>query len=81
MDLVRPDDSRYDETRSVSNGMLDNRPAVIAQCASAADVIQALQLAQAGHLDIAGRRQSPGGRHVFERRRARHRGTLAEAFR
>ena len=74
MDLVRPDDPRYDETRSVSNGMPDKRPAVITQCASAADVIQALQLAQAGHLDVKVRRQPSSGRHVLGRRRARHRG-------
>jgi FAD/FMN-containing dehydrogenase len=53
MDLVRPDDSRYDQTRSIFNGMIDRHPAVIARCASAADVIQALQLARAGRLDVA----------------------------
>jgi FAD/FMN-containing dehydrogenase len=53
VDLVRAGDSRYDAARSIFNGMIDKRPAVIARCASAADVIEALQLARADHLDVA----------------------------
>jgi hypothetical protein len=41
MDLIKPDDPRYDEARVVFNAMIDKRPAVIAQGTSAADVVDA----------------------------------------
>ena len=47
MDLIRPDDTRYDEARTVFNAMIDKRPAVIARCATADDVVDALRLARA----------------------------------
>jgi FAD/FMN-containing dehydrogenase len=46
MDLIKPDDTRYDEARTIFNAMIDRRPAVIASCAAADDVAQALQLAK-----------------------------------
>jgi len=54
MDLIKPDDARYDEARTVFNSMIDKRPGVIAQCATPADVRDALQLAASqGRHDVA----------------------------
>ena len=37
--LLRPGDEGYDEARSVWNGGVDHRLAVIARCSSPADVV------------------------------------------
>ena len=57
--LLRPDDGGYDEARKVWNGMIDRRPALIARCAGAADVIAAVRFARAHELLVAVR----GGGH------------------
>ena len=44
--VVLPDDSNYDEVRKIWNGMIDRRPAVIVQCATANDVPVALKFAR-----------------------------------
>lgn len=41
-ELFRPSDAGYDEVRAVQNGMIDNRPALIARCIDVADVITAV---------------------------------------
>ncbi len=58
-DLVRPGDARYEEVRAVYNGMIDKRPAVIAQCEDVADVIAAVNFAREHQLALAVR----GGGH------------------
>jgi hypothetical protein len=41
--LLRCDDPGYDVARKVWNGMIDKRPALIARCAGAADVISCVR--------------------------------------
>ncbi len=53
MDLITRGDARYDETRAVFNAMIDRYPAVIARCATAADVVGALELARRERLAVA----------------------------
>jgi FAD/FMN-containing dehydrogenase len=57
--LVSPDDADYDEVRSVHNGMIDRRPALIARCRGAADVVAAVGLAREHGFELAVR----GGGH------------------
>ena len=56
---MRPNDASYDEARTVWNGMIDRWPCLIAQCAGAADVIQAVRFAREHDLTISVR----GGGH------------------
>jgi hypothetical protein len=57
--LVSASDPSYDDARKVYNGMIDRRPALIAQCADAADVIAALKFGRDQGLEICVR----GGAH------------------
>ena len=58
-ELIRPGEERYDEARSLFNGAIDRRPALIARCANTADVQAALAYARAEGLQVAVR----GGGH------------------
>jgi hypothetical protein len=51
--LITPESSAYEEARRVWNGMIDRRPAVIAQCASEQDVVKAVDHARTHQLPIA----------------------------
>jgi FAD/FMN-containing dehydrogenase len=44
--LLLPGDAGYDDARSVWNGMIDRRPAAIARCAGAADVVACVDFAR-----------------------------------
>lgn len=57
--LLREGDATYDEARTVFNGMIDKRPAMIAQCESVADVQAAVRYGVERDLEIAVR----GGGH------------------
>ena len=59
--LLSPGDEGYDGARKLWNGMFDRRPALIARCAGAADVIRAVSFARDNRLAVAVR----GGGHSF----------------
>jgi FAD/FMN-containing dehydrogenase len=57
--LLRPDEEGYDEARRVWNGAIDRRPALIARCAGADDVVEAVRFARDRDLLVSVR----GGGH------------------
>jgi FAD binding domain/Berberine and berberine like len=57
--LLRPGDDGYEQARLVWNGLIDRRPALIARCAGAADVIAAVRFARETALPVSVR----GGGH------------------
>ncbi|MEK9283827.1 MULTISPECIES: FAD-binding oxidoreductase [unclassified Bradyrhizobium] len=68
--LLKPGDEGYEEARKVHNGLVDKRPALIARCRSAADVMDALDLTtklglevavRGGGHNVAGRATTDGG--------------------
>src|SRR5262247_3735296 len=58
-ELLCPGDDHYDSTRTIHNGMIDRRPALIVRCAGVADIMAAVTFAQRHHLVAAVR----GGGH------------------
>jgi FAD binding domain/Berberine and berberine like len=57
--LLRPGEEGYDEARRIWNGAIDRRPALIARCAGADDVVEAVQFALPRELLVSVR----GGGH------------------
>src|SRR5262245_41351866 len=57
--LVQPSDPQFDDLRRIHNGMIDKRPALIAQCRTTADIVDALGVARKVGLPLAVR----GGGH------------------
>ncbi|MCE9679489.1 FAD-binding oxidoreductase [Shewanella sp. AS1] len=49
-DLLLPSDSSYDEVRQIWNAMIDRKPALIARCTSAEDVVSAVNFARDNQL-------------------------------
>jgi FAD/FMN-containing dehydrogenase len=58
-EVLRPGDARYDEARSLWNGLIDRRPAVIARSEGVADVVEAVRFARERGLTVSVR----GGGH------------------
>src|SRR5690349_14713439 len=59
--IFRPTDAGYDEARAIWNGMIDKRPALIARCANATDVVRAVHFGRDNALPLAVR---SGGHHI-----------------
>lgn len=59
--LFHSGDDRYEECRLIWNGMIDRKPAIIARCKSADDVVAAVRFARQHDLLISVR---SGGHHV-----------------
>ena len=57
--LLRPGNDGYDAARREFNGMIDRRPALIARCAGAADVLAGVRFAREHNLPLSIR----GGGH------------------
>jgi len=57
--LLEPGNAGYEDARKVHNGLVDKRPALIARCANATDVANAIKLTQRLGLEVAVR----GGGH------------------
>src|SRR5262249_8965944 len=57
--LLRPGETGYDAARAIWNAMIDKRPAMIARCAGAADVIRSVNFARSHGLVLSVR----GGGH------------------
>jgi FAD/FMN-containing dehydrogenase len=60
-EVVRPQDSSYEQHRKIWNASIDRRPDLIARCAGVADVISAVKVARKAGLTVAVR----SGGHSF----------------
>jgi FAD/FMN-containing dehydrogenase len=68
--VLRPGDPGYDDARTIWNGLIDRRPALIVQCTGAADVVDVVNFARdqnlalsikAGGHNVAGNAVNDGG--------------------
>jgi FAD/FMN-containing dehydrogenase len=58
-EVLLPHDARFNDARQIFNAMIDHRPAVIARCTGAADVVTCVDFARAQGLEVSMR----GGGH------------------
>ena len=59
--LIRAGDAQYDQARAIWNAMIDRRPALIARCSGAADVMRCVKFAAEHELRVAVR---SGGHNI-----------------
>src|SRR5215469_11661226 len=66
--VLCPGESGYDEARTIPNAMIDRRPAIIARCAGAADVIACVRFAREHDMltSVRGGGHSVAGKSVCE---------------
>lgn len=72
--LLRTGDDGYEEARSVYNGLIDKRPAVIARCLGTADVVDAVAFARETGLEVSVR----GGGHNVAGRAVTDQGVMID---
>ena len=72
--VLLPEDAGYDETRRIFNAMIDHRPALIARCAGAADVVRCVEFARAQGLEVSMR----GGGHNVSGKAVCHGGLMID---
>jgi len=58
-EILHPDDAGYDAARTIHNGLIDKRPALIARCLNTADVVDVVNAATDAGLEVSVR----GGGH------------------
>jgi hypothetical protein len=75
--LIEPGQPGYDEARKVHNGLIDKRPALIAQCAGMADIADAVRLGRKLGLEVAVR----GGGHNVAGRSTTNGGLMVDLSR
>ena len=59
--VALPGEDGYDAARTIWNAMIDRRPALVARCLDASDVVHAVTLARDEHLLVAVR---SGGHNI-----------------
>ncbi len=67
-EIVSPGDAQYDAARKVYNACIDRRPALVAYCSDAADVMAAVNFGRENKMEIAvrGGGHNAGGLGVWE---------------
>jgi FAD/FMN-containing dehydrogenase len=66
--LLQPGEPAYDDARKIHNGLIEKRPALIAQCRGVADIADSVRLARTLGLDVAvrGGGHNPAGRATID---------------
>lgn len=52
-EVIFPQDSNYDEARTIYNAMIDKRPAVIVKCKNVEDVVTSINCARDDHMEVS----------------------------